>query len=321
MRELRMSGLVERNHIPDGRNAGHARPEIGSDMNVPALQAQAGFVGAEFRRYRTTAGRDEQVLGIQQDAGAVWRLCLDRHAARPGLRTRDAGPGHHFDALLLERPLQLGRDGFILERNNTRQQLDQRHVAAESSKDGPELDADRTRSHDHNRFGNLLESDRFVAGDDSLSIDIYARNTSRLRPGRDNDLLPRRDRLLLPVCDVDRPLTGEPPAALDPVDLVLLEQQLDAASQPFDDAVLARVHALHVNADGRVAEGKSPLLPLLSNLQRVRMFEERLGGNAAPVQTGTAQHGCALDDGGAQAKLRRPNRGDVTARARPNHYN
>ena len=46
------------------------------------------------------------------------------------------------------------------------------------------------------------------------------------------------------------PLPARRAGALDPVDLVLLEQELDALGQPGDDLVLARLHLVHVEADG-----------------------------------------------------------------------
>ena len=55
--------------------------------------------------------------------------------------------------------------------------------------------------------------------------------------------------------DVDAAVAGQPRRALDPVDLVLLEQELDALGQAGDDPVLARLHLGHVDADaGRPPE-------------------------------------------------------------------
>ena len=64
---------------------------------------------------------------------------------------------------------------------------------------------------------------------------------------------------LLAVGDLDLALAGEPAAALDPVDLVLLEQQLDAAGQALDDLVLARLDLVHVDADRRLADASGPI--------------------------------------------------------------
>ena len=71
---------------------------------------------------------------------------------------------------------------------------------------------------------------------------------------------------------------------------------------------------------GGVAEREAPLLPVLRDLQRVRVLEQRLGRDAAPVQAGAAEHRRALDDGGLQAELRGADRGDVAAGAGADHH-
>jgi hypothetical protein len=55
----------------------------------------------------------------------------------------------------------------------------------------------------------------------------------RLRSGRDDDLLARRERLLLSLGDFNRAFAGKPSAAFDPIDLVLLEQELDPVVRPL----------------------------------------------------------------------------------------
>ena len=67
----------------------------------------------------------------------------------------------------------------------------------------------------------------------------------------------RLERLLLALDDVDASLAGERRRPLDPVDLVLLEQELDALGQAGDDLVLARVH-LAMSIAGRPAGIATP---------------------------------------------------------------
>ena len=149
-----------------------------------------------------------------------------------------------------------------------------------------------------------------------LPIELDPRHAARLRSGGDDDLLPGGQRLLVALGDLDLAAAGEPAAALDPGDLVLLEQQLDAAGEALDDLVLAGLHLGHVEADDRLAEGEAPFLPGLGDLQRMRMLEQRLGGDAAPVQAGAAEHRRPLDHRGAQAELGGANGGDVAAGSR-----
>src|SRR5262249_50702148 len=135
----------------------------------------------------------------------------------------------------------------------------------------------------------------------------------RLRARGDDDFLPHGQRLFVAVGDLDRPLARETAGALDPVDLVLLEQELDAAGQALDDLVLARLHLVHVDADRASAERRAPSLPVLRGLGRVRVLEGRLRGDAAPVRARAAEARRALDHGGLQPELRGPDRGDVAA--------
>ena len=109
----------------------------------------------------------------------------------------------------LNDSLELRRDRFVLNRHDTRQQLDDRDLAAEAPEDRRELDADGAAAHDGDRLRNLLQVDRFVAGDDSLAVDLDARHAARLRSGGDDDFLARRERLLLSVDDLDTAFAGE----------------------------------------------------------------------------------------------------------------
>ena len=61
-------------------------------------------------------------------------------------------------------------------------------------------------------------------------------------------------------------------------------------------------------------------LAALRDLQRVRVFEQRLGGNAAPDQAGAAERLLLLDHRDLEAQLRGANGGHVPAGARANHY-
>ncbi len=116
----------------------------------------------------------------------------------------------------------------------------------------------------------------------------------------------RRQHLRLAVGDLDPALARQAAAALDPVNLVLLEQELDAAGEALDDLVFSRLHLRHVDADRGLAERQTPVLPLLCHLEGVGVFEERLRRNAAPIEAGTAERRRAFDDRGPQTRAARP---------------
>ncbi len=245
--------------------------------------------------------------------GAVGRLRVDVDASRAGGRAGHLRPGQDLDALPLEGLFELGRHGLVFDRHQPRQQLDNRDLAAEPAEDGRELDADRAAPQDDDRLRNVLQPDRFVTRDDPFAVDGDPGDAPRLRAGRDDDLARRGEDLRLAVGDFDPALARQAAAALDPIDLVLLEEKLDPAGQALDDLVFPRLHLTHVDADCGLTDGQPPVLPVLGDLERVGVFEERLGRDAAPVETSAAERRCALDHGGSQPQLGGTNGGHVAA--------
>ena len=103
--------------------------------------------------------------------------------------------------------------------------------------------------------------------------------------------------------------------ALDPVDLVLLHQELDALGVLGDDLVLAIEHhgviQPRILAVDAVFAGVQEVLPDIGRVQ------QRFGRDAADMQAGAAQLGVFFDDGGLQAVLPGANRRRVAAGAAP----
>src|SRR6266853_920618 len=157
--------------------------------------------------------------------------------------------------------------------------------------------------------------DGLVARDDARAIDLDPRNASRRRSGRDDDFLSRTQRLSVAFEHVDSALAREACRAFDPVDLVLLEQELDPLGETADDAVLALLHLRHIDGDRRFADRDPPFLRVLHDFQRMRMFEECLGGNASPEQAGAAQGLLFLDDSNFEPQLGGADGGHVPAGA------
>src|SRR6185436_6911774 len=202
--------------------------------------------------------------------GAVCKLHLDVDAV-----ARHPGGGHSRagvagDALLTERLLELGRYRLVLDRHETRQQLDDRDVAAEAREDRGEFHADCAASHDHQGFRHVAKLNRFIARDDAAAIDLYTRHAARGRAGRDDDLLARAQGLLLAFEDIDATVAGQTGGSFDPVDFVFLEEELNAFRQTADDTILPRLHLAHVDADWTRRQGDAPVFGMLGDLQRVR---------------------------------------------------
>ena len=241
-----------------------------------------------------------------------------------GLGAGHLGAGVDLDAALLEGALELRRHRLVLAGHQPRQQLDDGHLAAVALEDRRELDADRAAAHDRDRLGHLRQVDRLVAEDDALLVDLDAGHRAGRRSGGDDQFLGGGDRLGAAGVqrDLDALAAGEPGGALDPVDLVLLEEHLDAAGQPGDHLVLAGVHRRHVDADTLPPSmpAEAPFLGRLRHLEGVGVLEQRLGRDAAPDEAGAAEGLLALDHRHLQAELRGANRRDVAAGPRAHHH-
>src|SRR4030095_5157039 len=132
----------------------------------------------------------------------VGKLHLDVHAVARHAGGRDSRAGVAGDALRAERLLELGRHRLVLDRHETRQQLDDRDVAAEAREDRGELHPDRAASDDDQCFWHVPKLNGFIARDDATAIDLAARHAAWCRAGRDDDLLARAQGLLVAFEDI-----------------------------------------------------------------------------------------------------------------------
>ena len=101
----------------------------------------------------------------------------------------------------------------------------------------------------------------------------------------------------------------------EPVDHVLLHEEFNAAGVLADDLILVGFHLVPV--DRRrfplEAHGAKVVFCLVQHMGRV---QQRLGGDAADVETGAAKGLAAFDDGGLQAQLGAADGADIAAGAR-----
>ena len=224
------------------------------------------------------------------------------------------------DAALLERLFQLLGNGLVLIWHDAGKQLDQRDFTSEPAKDRRELDSHSAAPEDGQRLRNPGKIDRIVARHDLLPVDDDPRRVPRRGPRGHDDLA----RLQLPglgTRDIDAALTTEPRGAFHPLDLVLLEKELDAFREAGHDLVLARVHARHVDPglDASAPKTDAPFGRVLRHLQSVRVLEQGFCRDTAPIEAGAPKRGLPFHDCGPKAELRRADGSHVTARARADH--
>ena len=169
------------------------------------------------------------------------------------------------------------------------------------------------------RFGTSLNVERARRVDDALAVELRNRQLDRHRARREHDVL-RCEHLDAGVRrDLDAIAGEQLAAAFEARDAAGLEHRLDAGRELLDDAALAHLHRLDVDAEP--ADVNAVRLEL-----RVRAvielggLEQRLRRNAADVQAGAAEQARALlvlpvvDAGGRQTELRGAQRGRIAGR-------
>src|SRR6185436_10587181 len=106
-------------------------------------------------------------------------------------------------------------------------------------------------------------------------------------------------------------------AAVNGIDLVLLEQVSDAVDVAFDALILERQHPREIELrSGRNTHGRKAVTRLLVGVRRV---QHGLGGDAAHVKTRSAVRCALLDDGHLEPELGRPDGTYVPARSGADH--
>ena len=102
--------------------------------------------------------------------------------------------------------------------------------------------------------------------------------------------------------------------ALDHLDPVLTHQEGHPVHQLGDDLPAAGDGGAEIGSD--LASCDAELIGLLEQPKHVGVAQQRLGGDAAPVEADAAQSLALLDHGDRHPQLGRPNGGDVAAGAR-----
>ena len=268
---------------------------------------------------------------ISRSAVIVWVAPLSSIDGRGDavgalLDLRHLRAGQDLDALLLEALAGEARDLGVLDGQDLRQQLDDRHLGAHGAVERRELDADRARAHDDQRFRHRVRHHRLEIGPDQLPVRLDPGQNTRARAGGDDDVLggvgPLPQRALRRgvrglhgglgrLADLDLARLGDDGLAPDDVDLVLLHQEADAAIELRRDAARALDHGRDIEAERAldVQPVRAGMLHVVVDLGRP---QQRLGGNAAPVEADAAEM-LALHDRRLEAELRRPDCGDVAA--------
>ena len=114
------------------------------------------------------------------------------------------------------------------------------------------------------------------------------------------------------VLHLDLAGSDDAPGALKGLDLVLLEQKLDALHVGLDILLLEFEQGRQL--DARLADLDAHLREARAGFfVELRRVQQRLRRDAADIEAGPAEGGVFLDHGGFQTELRRPNGADIAA--------
>src|SRR4030095_12354716 len=157
VRQLRMPrAFAEGDDVAYRRNALDAGPIILVHLDEAFLNLQAHLLRAKALDPRRAAGGDEQLIRFERLRLAVGQLRFRSDFVALHRCARYFRARQRRDALLAERARKLDGDRFVLDGHESREQLDERHLAAEAAEDRSELDADGAAAEDHDRPGHFL---------------------------------------------------------------------------------------------------------------------------------------------------------------------
>ena len=286
------------------------------------VQLHAGCVQAHLVGVGLDADGHEHLVGGEGLHGvALQVLHRDRDAVGADLHLLGAGAGEDLDALLGEGLVHFGGHLCIFQGQDLVQHLDDGDFGAVGCVDIAELHADGAGADDDEFLGHFLEHHGIAVLDDALAVDLGAGQAAGAGAGGDDEV-GGGDCLCFGVgdelggADLEGVGVGKDGVTLDHVDLVLLHQETHALGLAAHDVAAALDGGAEV--DPQVVEGEAVVGGFVERLQHLGIVDQRLGGDAAPVEADAAQ-ALALDDGRLQPQLRRPNRGHIAARPAADH--
>ena len=149
----------------------------------------------------------------------------------------------------------------------------------ETAEDSGELHSDGAAAHDGDfDLGSSFQTDRFVAGDD-LFLSIVIPGICRgCRTGCENFFLHRRASACRRRWIRPSPCRRRRPEPLIQSILFFFEQELDAAGQPLDDSCPCGPEPDSCRAHSGLADRQAPFLPVLRDLEGVRVLDSALVG-------------------------------------------
>ena len=300
-------------HVADGVEALDVGGIVAVDRDLAALgHGHAERVEAEALGVGFAAGGDEDDVGVEAGLAVVLAQLPGHLCARlAGLDLLDGRAENEVKALLLQDFLE-GLGGLAVKaRGDAVHEFDDGHLGPEAGIDRAQFEADHAAADDDHAAGDLRQAERAGRGDDDLLVDGHFRpRDCGGFAARGQDDVPG---LVDLVADLDLAGLRDRAPALEPGDLVLLEQELDALGVLADDVVLVGQHLVPV--DRHLGAHEAHFLKVFMGfVQRVAGVQQRLRGDATDVQAGAAERVAAFDNGGLQSQLGAADGADIAPR-------
>ena len=199
------------------------------------------------------------------------------------------------------------------------QGFENHHVRTEAAPDAAEFEADGPGANHAQTRWRGIERERPGGVNDAVAVKRRRGNLHRHGTGREHDTAGfKRARLAFVRRELHLGAAQEPSVAGKVRDPIALKQRADTAGELRHHRILARHHARHVHLDAGGDDADiSQRIPRFDEL--VGGVEQRLGGNAAPVEAGAAEGRLAIrtdslvDAGDAHAELSPSNGGSVAS--------
>ena len=311
-------------HVADRIYVGQAGAAMLIHFDKAALvDFQADRRGAEIMRIGHAPDRHHQLVAVQRLL-AFGGFVLHRHPALAAAHLADVHAELDLQPLLLDEHLpRLLRHRIIGCAKKTGQGFEDRDLCAQAPPHAAQFQADHARADNAELVRYGVESKRADVVADGLVVHFHAGQMARAGAGRDDHVVRLHNLGSAAIGDLDHVFLGTArklAVALEPGDLVLPEQHLDAAGELGYDLVLARLHFGDVYF--RTGDGNTVVAELVGHALVVfRRFEQGLRWNAAYVEAGAAEFGFALfvlpfvDHRGGKTELGAAYGGDVAGRA------
>lgn len=231
----------------------------------------------------------------------------------------DLGAHLELETLLAQELVEVLGELTVHTSANGVQVLNDSDLSAETRPDRAQLETNHTSANDDHLLGDLGELKSTRGRDDALLVEGDTGDGGGLGTGGDNDVLGLDGGgATVETSDLDVGRRQELAGALDVVDAVLLEKELDTAGKAGDSLQAGLVHAVEVEL--HVADlDTTALEAVLGLVVDVRVVQHGLGGDAADVQTGTTQGATLLDTGSLIPRRTSPAR-QLTQKIEPVYY-